>query len=295
MSLLGVCNHHDDGQISAVLVDYCFSIAVRRLDGLNVIDALEEYAPTNSEKGKLIDQAIRESSGSIRTTGEGGRSIPTIKFIGTTDCHRALWLEKMANNIDKTDGQWKSFETGDKNTITFWQQRAQISVSRIIKWTSSMWQKPEKIEDFAKLGPCPVMTFAPTSCDDENDLRTIATMGLATDKIGNTYQSDDPCPEDSKTLNSLDFEEIMNRLQNDLPLRVDIYRQFIIGITINYKQIIEKFNGFAQCYGQEHKGLFEKIGKNSITKAINIAKALYPHLSRLPKDTQKWLENNSSK
>ena len=287
---LSAFNQNNSDQIKKILVDYCCGIAIRRLDGLNVIDALEEYAPTNSEKNRLIDQAIRESSGSIRTTGEGGRSIPTIKFIGTGDCHSIMWLEKMANNIDKTDGQWKSFETGDKNTIIFWQQRAQVSVSNIIKWTSTLWKKPENIEEYAKFGSCPVMIHAPTSCDNQDDLKSIAAMGLTTGKIGNTDQPESLYQEDSKTLNSLDFEEIKTKLQHDLPLRVDVYRQFVISITTDYKQIIEKLNSFINCCGKNHADLFEKIGTEGFTKTINIAKSLNPHLSRLPKDTKKSLE-----
>ena len=201
----------------------------------------------------------------------------------------------MANNIDKTDGQWKSFETGDKNTIIFWQQRAQVSVSRMIKWTSSMWQKPENIQEFAKLGSCPVMTLAPTSCDGQDKLKSIVAMGIVTDMIGNIEQPENPYDTDSKILNNLDFQEIIAKLQKDLPLRVDIYRQFVVGITTDYKQIIKKLNNSIQCCTEDHANLFERIGTEGFSRAIDIAKALYPHLSRLPEDAKKCLKLINSK
>jgi hypothetical protein len=282
-------------QIKDVLFDYCLGLTNTRLKGLNVIDALEEYAPTAAEKNRLIDQAIRESSGSVRTAGEGGRSIPTMKFIGAGDCTRIQWLEKMTDSIDKTSGQWKSFETGDKNTIIFFQQRSQVSVSRIIKWTSGLWQKPENFEEFIKLSSSPVMAFAPTSCDSPEQLKTIAAMGVAIEVIENINKSENLYLNDSNNLSCMDFEHTMAKLQSNLPLRVDIYRQFVIDVAIDYKRIVSKLNSLVQYADNNDHDFFEKMGDENFIRAINIAKVIYPHLSRLPKDIIEWLKRQNLK
>ena len=187
----------------------------------------------------------------------------------------------MANNIDKTDGQWKSFETGDKNTIVFWQQRGQVSVSRIIKWTSSLWQKPENVEEFVKLGPCPVMTFAPTSCDSTNDLKTIVAMGIAIDGI--------------EMFNEMNFSDIISKLQNDMPLRAKIYRKFIIATTTDYKSTQEILQSFIKSSNLDNDLIAEALDSDNFLRASQIAKALHPHLARLPVDIRKWLKMNNCK
>ncbi len=288
---LSAFNQVSGDDIQKFLIDHCCGIALRRLDSLNVIDTLEQYAPTNSDKGRLIDQAICESSGSIRTTGEGGRIIPTIKFIGAGNSHRIMWLEKMTNNIDKTEGQWKSFETGDKNTIVFWQQRAQLSVARILKWTSTLWNKPENIEEIVNIGPCPILAFAPTSSDDQSQIKTIAAMALINNEKPTSGTNENSYFNSHLILNSLDSNEILLKLQNDLPLRTDIYRKFVISITNNYKQTVGKLKDFNKSCSHHNEGLFGKLGQESFNNAVKIANALYPHLSRLPEDVRKYLKN----
>ncbi|HBG25846.1 MAG: hypothetical protein A2Y10_08315 [Planctomycetes bacterium GWF2_41_51] len=278
--------YHEIEEIKTVLHDYSIGIVIRRLQNLNVIDVLEKYAASDNEKKALIAQAINESSGRLRTSGEGDRSIPTIKFIGIGDCHRTAWIEKMTNDIDKTDGQWKTFETGDKNTIIFFQQRAQISVSNIIQWTSSFWGKPKTAQQMIKIGPCPILALAPASYDNSDNLNVLAAMAFATDKI---YQIH---PASNNIFLNGGFSKIIERLKTDFSLCMDIYREFIIELINDYNNMVNKLNKFIN---QADSPWIEVIGNNAFVKTAEIATALQPHLSRLPEDIRKWLELTNPK
>ena len=286
--LLAFYHNRSVGSIQKALAEYCAGIGSRRLDHLNIIDALEEYAPGDREKNRLVDQAIRESSGSLRTTGEGGSNIPTIKFIGTGHSHRGLWLEKTANHIDKTDGQWKSVETGDNNTIIFWQQRAQVSIRRLIHWTSSIWQKPKTTREMVRLGACPVTTLAPTSYDNPLQLQSCAAMGLVTGQIQKLDIFNDPYEDTNESKTTVDYDVLIRHLESNLPLRTNIYRQFVINVAINHKKLISSLKNPSQIGNAMYAELIDEIGQPAFDKAAEVAKSLFPHLSRLPKETREY-------
>jgi hypothetical protein len=138
------------------------------------------------------------------------------------------------------------------------------------------------------------MPFAPTSCDSREQLKTIAAMGLATEMTENNVLSKNLYSSSSNTLIGMDFDEIMAKLQLNLPLRVEIYRQFIISIAIDYKRIMDKLNNFIQYGCDKNNDLFGKIGTEIFSKAFEIAKVLHPHLVRLPKETIEWLKNGKN-
>jgi hypothetical protein len=56
---------------------------------------------------------------------------------------------------------------------------------------------------------------------------------------------------------------------------------------------MSKLKNPSQNGNQMNAELIEKIGQPAFTRAAEIAKALYPHLSRLPKETRQYFLKNT--
>jgi hypothetical protein len=287
-------NHHDTATIEEVLHDYCLGMAQLGVGDLNVHDALNESIGSDEEKKSLVAQALRESSGRLRTTGEGDRVIPVIKFIGAGDKHRALWMEQTANAIDKTDGQWQTFETGDPYTILLFQQRARVSITQFIKNNSRLWKKPKTAEQYVNLGSCPVMTFAPAADCSQNDVYEYLAMAIGAKRIvllNGGYQFKGSVIIGKVYLGS-QLAEIAEYLQKHYRHLMDLYRSFVVILAAEKDAVSQTLIKYAQTQPESNGDLATQIGREPFLLAVEKARALLPHISRWPREvlTRLWLE-----
>jgi hypothetical protein len=102
-----------------------------RIENENVFTELFKSQPP-ALHSKILGRLVRQSEGSIRTTGEVNEPITWIKVANAPTAEAAEWLRKVLPAVDKKDGVWEVVIQGDSDRIELVQLRGGISLQSLI-------------------------------------------------------------------------------------------------------------------------------------------------------------------
>jgi len=121
----------------------------------NVMSEFKRVYPDQTMQRKIIGRLVRQSEGSIRTTGESNEPITWIKTANAPTTEAAEWLRGVLGRVDKKQGVWDIAVTGNRDRIDLGQLRGGISLQSLIERIAI----PDDPSGWAKL-----ITHAPDPC-----------------------------------------------------------------------------------------------------------------------------------
>jgi hypothetical protein len=272
--------HHDTGEICDTLLDFCMDMATRHLGQLNVAEVLKNYYTSDNLLKEIIHLRIKESRSRIKTSGETDKEIPTMKFIGVHNRIVGEWITKIANEIDPG---WQYFVTGDKYSITFLQQRSQISMVDIMTETGLKYTRPESLEELVQIGADPLTAVMPPANSTEKERQMVIAMGILSSMI----KKNDIGFElhgYSKTPIALghSLTEISRTIFENYHFCGFIFRCFIRDVVIDAPSMFKKIDVIAKN-GKADSELVKQMGQQPFMRARHTTRVLTKYLSRLPK------------
>lgn len=280
-------NHIDWKKIWDDLLEYCTDVAHRHLAMLNAADVLRESCRSPAELTECIAQAMRESSGRLRITGEADEVIPTIKFIGVNDQAIGEWIRRKTNEIDMTAGDWQTVVIGDPNLIVFFQQRCQVSITQMIADGAHLWSVPETLVERARLGSDPILALAPRVIDGPNERHTALAMGLMCGAVRESDHGYEVDGEDGEPVPlGKDLEEVVGRLYSDYRLPIHLYRSFVDLSVRDPGEMEARLNRAIANPASVDGTLAAKLEKAPFVRAQEAFRALTPYLRRMPRKGQ---------
>ncbi|MFC1675950.1 tubulin-like doman-containing protein [Planctomycetota bacterium] len=277
-------NHREPGEIKITLLEYCIDTAYRNLHHLNVADVFKENCKSLTRQKQCIAQAIAESRGRLRITGEADEVIPTMKFIGVNDRNVGEWMVGLANQIDTQNGDWEFVEINDPNTIVLFQNRCQVSLARIINEMAQKWNRPDDLQVRTQLGSDPLLSLIPSASPSTEEIHTVIAMGLISDQIKRTdrgYKLNGHMLEPVYLGKSL--EDISRSITSSYPQTVRLYRGFLHKLVKQEHGIVKNLDTVINTVDKSNNSLLaHELGKVPFVRAQKIADALVPYLRRLP-------------
>jgi hypothetical protein len=275
-------NHVAPDQIKETLLEYCLGMGHRCLGTLRVGDVFRESCRSAAEIKDRIGQSIHESRGRLRLVGEADQIIPTMKFIGTGDRATGEWIVGEANGIDDSGGDWQLIETGDPYTIVFYQQRARISLTRMIADTDCLWQVPDAAQDRVKLGSDPILALAPQPDCSMQEIFACIGMGLI---CGVLRRSDAGyelvAPAQDAVLLGDDLDEVVTSLRKDYDRLVTLYSSFAAYLA-RQNEAQDKPGGRNGRRARELDAIPPAFAEDAIACVQEVTAALKPYLRRQP-------------
>jgi len=179
-------------------------------------------------------------------------------------------------------------EIKDPNTILFFQQRSQISLSRLISNTAKLWQRPQDIQVRSLCGSDPILALMPSANCSEEELHTVIAMGLASsilEKSDRGYQLGGHNGDSMLLGNCL--KGISGKIGEDYSRIVLLYRSFVDGLLNNHGQTIAKLELYIKAQTPDGRELAAEIGTEAFIRARETAEGLIPYIKRLPLNRQR--------
>ena len=270
--------HQDTGEICDTLLDFCMDMAARHLGQLDVAEVFKNYYASDNLLKEIIHLRIKESRSRIKTTGETDKEIPTMKFIGVHNRIVGEWIVKIANEIDPG---WQYFVTGDKYSITFFQQRSQISMVDIMTETSLKYTRPESLEALVQIGADPPTAVMPPANSTEKEREMIIAMGLLSSVIKKSDSGFDLHGYSKTPIAMGDSpSKICQNLFDNYHLCGFIFRCFIRDVVIGAPSMFKKIDMITKNRKAD-SGLVKQLGRQPFMQARQTACVLMKYLSRL--------------
>jgi tubulin-like protein len=277
-------NHIDVDQIKKTLLEYCLGIGRRYLGTLKAADVFRESFKSPCEPKDRIGQNLRESRGRLRLAGEADEIIPTMKFIGVGDRATGEWMAAEANEIDGTSGDWQPIEIDDPLTIVFYQQRARISLTRLIADTDALWEPSCNPQEWAKLGSDPILALAPQPDCHTQEVRSCFAMGIASGalhKLDGGYELNGE-PDDPIFLGK-NLDEIIEHFREDYEQLIRLYSSSVNRLGNGCHNSRSAIDWRARFDEQDAGDVLAQIGQDALVRMQETITALMPYLVRRPR------------
>lgn len=275
--------NQDINRIEHHIIDFCRQTSLQVLWQLNILDVLQEAFPDKQHQHELICHLIRQSNGRVKVSGEADQEIPKLKYICGPDPGIINWAVRIANEIERRGVDWRGLVIEGLSSLFFFQYRAQISVSRLIADTFSIYQPPHHVKELVLLGESPITALIPLpGCDNDNLDRVIA-QGLLSKVIikgKDGYELKKPLVKPKyigKTASQI--RESLSRNFADI---VYINQEFALKLAKEGNDLDHRFPEYMNSSEGTEPSLTE-IGEMPFRTTVEIVDALMPYLSRLPR------------
>jgi hypothetical protein len=268
---------HNFSILKAKLTDVTAGIARPNVSNLKVFDVFQTVYPTPELQREQIFQRVRESSGRLILNGLGNQKVPCLKYIICPDQTSADFVTSVANESDRSGGDWVSVIDPTVNEITFFKYISCISIPSLIEDTYTEVGPIKDRKKLVRIGDDPVIMLAPFYDGTWTDIdRTIAQaicMNSLQLKRGEYMLHADGV---AATLGT-DLATIRECLKSNLPLATRIHMEFAGMLAQRQEEFLEEI---LQLQSQQRVPKVAGLPREALKDAYEIACLLLPHVRR---------------
>ena len=255
---------------------------VEDVAGLDVLHTLRKHHGDRLEA--IVSRGIKESAPRIRTEGEGGREIPWIKRIAVPAGSDFGWLRTLANDLDRTSGEWEVVEEETlRDSVLFVTYRSAISLTMLIEQHgdgSPAADAAERVRQSAD----PVLALLPAGRATRDDARAAAAHAFLCGLLSHSQRSGFllELRDGRERAMGKDADETLSRLQHSFPDMVYIYSTLAARLRDDGASVVEGLRRLESAHDHgESSPLMTLFDDGAIARVADEVEALRPYLCQI--------------
>lgn len=278
-----------------VFTAVCEEVFRPNIESTDVISEFRRLYPDKNRQRRIIERLIKQSEGSLRTTGEVNKAVVWIKAASVPSSEDAEWLRPILVSVDKKEGKWEIAVHNDPDRVSIAQLRGGILLQPFIDRVAPT-DDPEGWAKIVDQAPDPVGGLTVCPNPSLRQFRRVLAKAIANNQL--TVDEHGCFAISSSNGQSLilgkDFESVKAVLQPKWPELVFVESTFGYDLMIAEEQILSKL---VSMKAQSRSGkdasdpLLDLIDLTAVDECLTQAQLLLPRLRRMRKAKQKVTAN----